>query len=130
MKPPENAELFETPLTTHWFDETGILYTVSKKGERKIEHYEKLMDLYKGLTKDGNKLRVLVDACNTTFMTKEVIKYISTENPKYLKAMAILSTKPFESDQINAFLKLTFSNFPVMKFSNEKEAREWLMESL
>jgi hypothetical protein len=130
MKPGDNVELFETSMATYWFDEDGILCGLSKKGERRIENYREIMELYKKLAKDGNKLCVLADSTYTMPITPEVVEYIKTESPKYLKAMAILSTSPLGSTQVNAFLKLAFSNFPVMKFSSENEARNWLKEQL
>lgn len=130
MKPPTNTELFETPISTHWVEENGILCGLSKKTERRIEHYQEIMGFYKRLTKDGNKFCLIADSTNSMPLTREIIEYISTEHPKYLKAIAILSTVPLEPTQVSTFLKYNFSNFPVMKFSNEKDAREWLKQYL
>lgn len=130
MKAHEHTELFETQLSTNWFDDSGVLCGLSKKSDRTINHYYELIDLFKQLTKDRGRLCLLVDANNSSYMSEEIIKYTSVEYPKYLKAMAIVSTTTFENTQVNTFLKLTFANFPVMRFSNELEARAWLKDYL
>lgn len=130
MKPPSKAEIFETEIATYWFDENGILYGVSKKVERNLSQYLEVIELYKKLTKNGNKFCLLADSSNSMPMSKEIIQYLAEEQPKYIKAMAIVSDTPFGTSQVNTFLKMTFLNFPVMKFSNEKEAKKWLKEYL
>jgi hypothetical protein len=130
MKQPHNAEFFETPISTHWFDENGILCGVGKVAERTIEHYHKLMELYKDLTKNGNKLCVLTNLDNTAPLHKEISEFLGIETPKYVKAMAIITNKPMTETLSVTFLKLSLRGFPVVLFSKEEEAREWLKEYL
>jgi hypothetical protein len=131
MKPPVNAQFFETSISTLWLGEQGILFGLSKKAERKLEHYQELSELYKKLSDNGaNKLFVLAESSNASPMSKEIVDYIAADNPKYLHAMAILTTSAFGSSQVNTFLKLSFANFPVMLFSDEAEALTWLKEQM
>jgi hypothetical protein len=131
MKAPANAQLYETAISTLWFDESGFLFGNSKKIERKIEHYKELMEIYKKLSNDGKKkLWILADSSNASPMSKEIVDYLALESPKYLHAMAILTTSSFGSSQVNTFLKLSFANFPVMLFSDEDEALTWLKDQM
>jgi len=126
MIAPANAELFETPISTHWFNEKGILCSISKNVERTIEHYEKLMDLYARLTKNNNKLCLLVDATIIMPMNKEIREFLIREMPKFIKAQAIISDTPLTGMHTSAFIKLSWQGFPVKIFSAQKEAEEWL----
>ncbi|HTL82945.1 MAG TPA: STAS/SEC14 domain-containing protein [Bacteroidia bacterium] len=128
MKPPQNTPVFESPISTHWFDEDGILYSIAKNEERKIEHYQELMKLYQQLMKDGNKFYLLAEYNDRMPINKEVVDYLAEENPKYIKAMAVVTNENFGSGQINIFLKLNFNGFPVRKFSSIENARDWLKE--
>ncbi len=130
MKPGINTTIYETPLTSLWFDEDGFLCSLTKKGERSIENYHQLIEVYKSLAKNGNKLCVISDSTNAVEMSKDVISLISTEFPKYMHALAIISTAPLVNSHINTFLKLTFADFPVMMFATEDEAKKWLKEFL
>jgi hypothetical protein len=130
IKIPGNAQLHETPISTHWLDESGILCTISKKVERTVEHYEKVMGLYRKLTKDNNKLCLLADSTNSMPMTHEVNKFVAAEMPKYIKAHAIISPLQLDGTQIQTFIKLSNIGFPVMKFHDEDKAKEWLKKYL
>jgi hypothetical protein len=126
MKPPANAELFETPISTHWFIENGIMCTVSKPVERKIEHYHNLTQLYKRFTKNGNRLCVISDTTNSMPLNEEISSYLVKEMPQYIKARAIIAHAKFDSTYLKTFLKFNLEGIPVAVFSNEEDALKWI----
>jgi hypothetical protein len=132
LNPPDNAELFETPMSTLWFDENGLLCAVSKKVERTIENYQKVMEFYKEFTKDGNKLCLLLDITNSPSMpmSKEVREYFVIEMPKYIKAHGLITDSPLQSTLAIAFVKLSVQGFPIKLCSNETDGKKWLKEYL
>lgn len=130
MKPPAGAKLYETPISIHWFDEKGIMCAVSKKVERTVEHYQKVMELYKQFCKEGKKLCLLSDATDSMPVNTEVRDYMVAEMPKYIKAHAIITSSEFKGTLLSAVLQLNLAGFPVMKFATEEEAKEWLASSL
>lgn len=130
MRIPENTQLYETPISTLWFDENGILCANSKEIERIMDYYKEQMELYKTLTKDGNKLLLLIDTTKNSPVSEEIRKYLISEMPKYVKAHAILSSQPLGSTLNNTFINLSFSGFPLKIFYNVDEAKEWLKEYL
>ena len=130
MKLPDNTDLYETPISIHWFDENGIMCATSKKVERTIEHYEEVMKLYKRFIDGGDKLCLLADASDTMPMSKEVREYVTAEMPKYIKAHAVISKEPLLSSLSNTFMNLSWAGFPVKLFSNVDEAKQWLKEYL
>lgn len=130
MTPPKDAELFETPISTHWMED-GIMCAISKPLERKAEHYEKVFEVYKKIIGDSpNKLCLLAVSDNSTTIPKEVREFLVREMPKYVKAHAIISDQPFENGKLKTFMNLSFSGFPVAVFPNKEEALQWLKEHL
>jgi hypothetical protein len=128
VHPPANTELYETPISTHWFDENGVMFAISKPVVRTVDHYQKVMDLYKRFTENGNKLCLLADATNSMPMSHEVRDFLTDEMPKYIKAHAIITDVPFESTRMQTFLNLTFKGFEVSIFSTKEEAIKWFKE--
>lgn len=126
MKIPSNKEIFETPPSTHWFDENGILCMVTKKAKWTRENYDKVLELYARLTKDGNKLCILSDISNTKDLENEVREHILAKAPQYIKASAILSESSLKASLTNIVLKLNMNSFPVRMFHNELGAKRWL----
>lgn len=130
LDPPTDVERHETPISTHWMDENGILCAVSKKVERTIEHYQKVMEVYQQLIKKNEKLCLLADATDSMPVSKDVREYIANEMPKYIKAHAILLETPLTTSQTATFIKLNFLGFPVKVFSDVVEAKNWIKEFL
>jgi hypothetical protein len=124
--PPTNVELSETPITTHWLDEQGILCAISKKGQRTVEHYYTILELYKKLTPEGNKLCTIVDLHNAEPFDKEVRDLIILEFPKYIKASAIVTSAPSLTAATSSTVQFNFLNFPTRLFPDVESAKEWL----
>lgn len=128
LKPPPGAKLYETSISTHWFDEHGIMYATSKRVERTIKHYAAVMELYQQFTKDGSKICLLADATDSMPMPEEVRDFLIAEMKKHIKAHAIVSEAEFKGSLMSTVLQLNWAGFPVMKFATEEEAREWLLQ--
>ena len=128
LYPPADTTLFETKISTFWFDENGILCALSKKVERTIEHYQEIFDLYKTFIKKGEKLCLLADLYDSMPISKEVRDFMTAEIPNYVKAHAIVSSTSFNSSQTSAFIKFNFLDFPVKLFPTIEEAKQWLKD--
>jgi hypothetical protein len=129
--PPENTEVHRTALLDCWFGTDGILYSVSKPGERTITNYDELFEVYKKLSNNGaNKLCTLGDVSNTGVLSKEVREYISGELPRYLKAMALVSDTAMGKTIGTFFKELSREPYPVAMFDREEEAVIWLKQYL
>lgn len=131
MKPPDNAEVFETDLLTCWFEENGILFSVSKKAERTVEAYDLLFDLYHKLTNNGTKkICTLGNITETEPLPKEVRVYVSEQTTKYIKAMALISDSTMGKAAGNIFEVLSQTPYPVAMFDNKDDAVKWLKKYL
>lgn len=130
MKPHKSAEIIETPTSTSWFDEEGILCAISKKGiQPTLEERKKRTEEFKKAL-DGKKICMLVDITNASESSKEAKDYLAEELPKIVKAMAFISKSPLGTMLANLYLGLKPTPFPSKIFSNEADARKWLKDYL
>ena len=128
--PPENTELIEWPTTTLWWDENGILYSVSKKvPQQTLEEAKASVEMFKELT--GNKkVCMIIDNTNSAPTTKEIRDYAAEELEKLSKAIAIISNSPLSRMTANLFLGLRPPSYPVKIFKNEQDAKKWILKYL
>ena len=129
IEPPKNTELYETHISTHWFDEDGIFYSISKNVEREIKHYKEVMAVYSRFSKDG-KLCLLSDVSNSVPMSPDALEYFTTEFPKYVKAQAIISDSPIGGTFGKTYQILSDKGFSTKQFSTVEDAKSWLKEFL
>lgn len=130
MEIPKNVKVFDFPTSTLWFDEYGILCSVSKKGpEQTMEESKKWMEEYYKIF-GTEKQCMLVDITNATPTSKEARDYASEELPKIVKAIAMISNSAMGRMLTNLFFGLKPPPYPAKMFSNEQEAKEWLKSYL
>ncbi len=130
MTPPPNVKVYDWSTSIFWFDEDGILHSVSKSTNRvSIEEAKSQIEEFKKMVGD-KKVCFLADATNSSETTKEVRDYAASEFPKLFKALAIISSSPLGKMLGNLFFKLKKQPYPVRMFNNENEAREWLKQYL
>ena len=129
MIPPQNTEVFETPLLDCWFGDDGILYSVSKDAERTMENYSILFDLYRKLSDNGTKkIYSLGNISESQPMTKEVREYVYSETSKYIKAMALVAESSLGKAVGSIFKTLSALPYPLATFNTKEDAVLWLLK--
>ena len=130
MIPPDNVKIMDWASSTFWFDENGIVCSISKKSApQPLEEVKDIIATFKGLIGD-KKICLLADATNSPETTKEVRDYVALEFPKFIKSIAILSDSSLGKMLANLFFKLKTQPYPIKMFNDEKEAKEWLQQFL
>jgi microsomal dipeptidase-like Zn-dependent dipeptidase len=130
MVPPKNAKVIEWDTSTIWFDENGILYSVSKKvPPQTMEEAIKSVEDFKKIT-GGKKVCMLADVTNSAETTKEMRDWAAIELPKLIKAIAMVSQSPLGKMLANLFFRVKKQPYPVKMFTDEEEAKEWLLQYL
>jgi hypothetical protein len=128
MIPPINAVITETPTSTLWFDENGILCTVAKKGpQRTIEEIKKDIESIRN-TLENKKICLLIDATDAGESSRETQDLVAEEFPKFVKALGVISGSALGRMLVNLFLNLKEQPYPTKMFNDEKEAKEWLKQ--
>jgi hypothetical protein len=129
MDIPKNVKLYEHGMATFWFDELGILHSVSKSGPRTIEIMDEYISFVRTMV-NNRRVCILTDISNAGTMDKNVRDYTATQLQKVYKAMAIISSTAVGSMIGKVFLQLEGQPYPTAMFHNEKDAKEWLIQYL
>lgn len=130
MEPPKNVQVTETYNTTYWFDENGILCSVSKKvPPLPLEEMKKTLEEFRD-SLQGRKICVLLDITDSNETSKELRDYAAAEFPTFIKAVAIISGSELGKMLANLFFNLKQQPYPAMFFDNEADAKEWLKQYL
>ncbi|HTF05407.1 MAG TPA: STAS/SEC14 domain-containing protein [Bacteroidia bacterium] len=130
LAPGPNDKIIETATSTMWFDQSGILCSISKKHPpQTIEEMQKSLDEFMAIT-SGKKLCMLADITNASTVNKETREFAAAELTKIVKAIALVSTSPLGKMVANLFFALKPPTYPMRMFNDVDEAREWLKKHL
>ncbi|MGZ3920276.1 MAG: DUF7793 family protein [Bacteroidia bacterium] len=129
MNIPNNVKRYEHPMATFWFDELGILYSISKTGPRTKQVMDEYINYVKNLI-NNKPVCILTDISRASPMDKETREYTAQKLQKVYKAMAIITSTPAGEMIGKVFLKLDGQPYPIAMFVNEKDAKEWLKQYL
>lgn len=131
MDIPENAKVYDTPLTTCYMGEDGIVYSVSKSTERTIENYKILFEVYAELSQNGkNKFCIIGDITDAKPLENDVRKFVETETAKYIRAMALVSKSTLGGAIGSVFKMLSSNPYPIATFTDRDEAIDWLHQEM
>lgn len=127
---PEHAEVYEFSNSTIWFDESGILWSVSKIAPpQTVDQVRKELNQLKDII-GGRKVCMLIDVTNTAETTREVRDFAAEELPKITVAIAMVSKSPLGKMFANLFFSIKSQPYPVKMFSNSADAKKWLTQFL
>jgi hypothetical protein len=127
MQLPTDRPTFEGEIATYWFDDNGILVSLSKSIKRTVANISGNVALVKQLT--GNKpVPLLIYLKNSPVPDKETRKFSTEKLPEIYSAMAMVSEPGLASFIMKILFKLKPSPIPMKNFTNEQEATEWLKQ--
>ncbi|MBI3135885.1 MAG: hypothetical protein HYZ14_14500 [Bacteroidetes bacterium] len=130
MKIPTNVNVTHWETSSFWYDENGILCSISKKHEpQSLEQSKKTVEAFMKLVK-GKKICLLMDVTNSPETSKEVRDYAANEFPKFVKALAMISDSPLGKMLANIFFRIKTQPYPTRMFTDEEKAKEWLKQYL
>ncbi|HEY9259191.1 STAS/SEC14 domain-containing protein [Chitinophaga sp.] len=127
MHVPNNVELIKGEIADYYFDNTGILYSYSKSILRTVENISNNIALVKQIT--GNKkVPLLIYLTNSPVPDKATRKFSTEQLPNVYTAMAMVSKPGLSKLIMNILFKLKTPPIPMKSFTNDAEAREWLLQ--
>lgn len=129
MKKPSNDHIVETALATVWLDEQGIVCILTKmKVSLTREHLSELFNAVRSFG-NGKKVRILNQASNvSSAVSRDDVDFVMEEAKDLIDALAIIATSPLSRMVVNLLLRIRSFPFPMKLFSNERDARQWLIE--
>lgn len=129
IQPPANAVTTETDLGTYWFDESGILISISKPPKRTVANCEANFAAIRQFS-GGKKVPLMVYICKSPVPDKETRKVVAEGLPGVYTAMAMISKSGLGTVIMNFLFKLNPPSIPMKTFANETDARKWLRQYL
>jgi len=124
---PYESELIKGEIADYRFDESGILYSYSKSIQRTVKNISDNVELVKRIT--GNKtVPLLIYLCNSPMPDKATRQFSTEQLPTIYKAMATVSKSGLSKLVMNVLFKFKKPPIPIKSFSDDQEAREWLMQ--
>ena len=120
-------ELIKGEIADYWLSEEGILYSYSKSPVRTLKNISENIALVKQIT--GNKkVPLLIYLSNSPVPDKETRKFSAEQLPNVYTAMAMVSKPGLAKFIMNILFSLKKPPIPMKSFTNDKEARDWLMQ--
>ncbi|MCU7550701.1 STAS/SEC14 domain-containing protein [Chitinophagaceae bacterium LB-8] len=128
MAPPKDRQIFEGEIATYWFDD-GILVSLSKSPKRTVANITDNIALVKRIT-SNQTVPLLIYLANSPVPDKETRKFSTEQLPNVYKAMAMVSKPGLAQLIMNILFKFKPPPIPMKSFTNDKDAKEWLMQYL
>ena len=129
MGPPPGANVVETELGQYWFDEEGILNSLSKSPLRTLENTRKNFEIIRHMS-GHRRVCLLVHLSRSARPDKATLTYVAGQLPTVYKAMAMVSDSNIGSLIMNLLFRFNAPSIPMKSFSTEVQARQWLRQYL
>jgi hypothetical protein len=130
---PRGASTIDTPSSTIWLSEEGILYSVGKNvggGTRSTDEIRNEMDLLRSKLGDRKYCIIIESNARSTSPPKDQRDLIASELNSITKAMAIVSGSPLSRMVANLFFSFKPPSYPMKIFSSESDAKRWITQYL
>lgn len=129
MLPPPNTDLIKGEIADYYLDSDGILYSYSKSIKRTVQNITDNIALVKSIT-NNKTVPLLIYLCDSPIPDKATRQFSTEQLPNVYKAMAMVSKAGLAQFIMNILFKFKKPPIPMKSFSNDIEAREWLIQYL
>jgi len=126
MTEPTDRQVFKGEIASYWFDD-GILVSLSNNRQRTVANITSNIALIKEIT-NNTKVPLLVYLKNSPIPDKETRKFSTKQLPDLYTAMAMVSKPGLAKFIMNILFKLKPPPIPMKSFTDDKEAKQWLMQ--
>jgi hypothetical protein len=127
MEIPRDRQTWEGEIATYWFDDNGILVSLSKPPRRTVELIAGNVELVKRIS-DNKPVPLLIYLSKSPVPDRETRRFSTEKLPEIYKAMAMISESGLAEFIMNLLFRLKPAPIPMKSFRNEKEAVEWLKQ--
>ena len=125
---PTDRQVWDGEIATYWFED-DILVSLSKSPRRTVESIARNVALVKEITHD-KPVPLLIYLADSPVPDKATRKFSTEQLPVIYKAMAMVSKPGLATLIMNILFRFKPPPIHMKSFSNDKEAREWLMQFL
>jgi len=124
--PPSDRPIYEGEIATYWMED-GILVSLSKSTRRTVTNLAANAALVKSIT--GNrKVPLLIYISSSPIPDNETRKLAEKLVAESYTAMAMISPPGLTKFIMNFIFRLNKPPIPMKSFTDDKPAKEWLMQ--
>jgi hypothetical protein len=129
IQKPTDRRTWDGEIASYWFDDNGILISLSKNPKRTVANISGNVALVKNIT--GNKpIPLLIYLSNSPVPDKQTRKFASKQLPVIYSAMAMVSKPGLSKFIMNILFALKPPPIPMKSFTDDTQATEWLKQYL
>jgi hypothetical protein len=125
IQPPTDRPTYEGAIATYWFEDNGILVSLSKSPMRTVANITENVALIKRII-NNKQVPLLIYLNNSPIPDKETREFSTRMLPEIYKAMAMVSKPGLSKFIMNILFALKPPPIPMKSFTDDKEAKEWL----
>ena len=126
---PTDRQTWEGEIATYWFDDNGILISLSKSVMRTVKNISSNVDLVRSIT-NNKPVPLLIYLAKSPIPDKETRKFSTEQLPKIYSAMAMVSKPGLAQFIMKILFGLKTPPIPMKSFTDDKAATEWLKKFL
>jgi len=129
VETPTDRQTWEGEIATYWFDDNGILVSLSKSVLRTVENISSNVILVRSIT-NNKPVPLLIYLANSPIPDKQTPKFSTEQVPVIYSAMAMVCKPGLSKFIMNILFGLKPPPIPMKSFTDDKAATEWLKEFL
>jgi hypothetical protein len=129
MTPPEDRQTWDGEIATYWFDDSGVLVSLSKSVLRTVENISDNVKLVKSIT-NSRPFPLLIYLADSPVPDQATRKFSTEQLPLIYSAMAMVSKPGLSQFIMKILFALKPPPIPMRNFTDERQAIEWLKQYL
>jgi len=126
-KKPTDRQTWEGEIASYWFDDNGILISLSKDPKRTVENITSNVALVKSIT-HHTPVPLLIYLSNSPVPDKQTRKFATEQMPVIYSAMAMVSKPGLSKLIMNILFSLKPPPIPMKSFTDTEKATTWLKQ--
>jgi len=126
---PTDRPVYKGEIATYWFEDNGVLVSLSKSIKRTVENISGNVAFVKEIT-HNKPAPLLIYLANSPVPDKATQKLSTEQLPNIYKAMAMVSEPGLASFIMALLFRFRPAPIPMKNFTDVQEAREWLKQYL
>ncbi len=127
MQIPADRKTWESEIATYWFDDNGVLISLSKPVVRTVENISSNVELVSSIT-NNKPIPLLIYLAKSPVPDKATRKFSAEQVPKIYAAMAMVSKPGLARFIMNILFGLKPPPIPMKSFTDDTKATEWLKQ--
>lgn len=129
IQKPTDRQIWESEIATYWFEDNGILVSLSKSVVRTVQNISSNVELVKSIT-NNKPVPLLIYLAKSSIPDKQTRKFSTEQLPNIYSAMAMVSNPGLSRFIMNILFGIKPPPVPMKSFTDDRAAKEWLKQFL